>query len=633
MGKGLLILVMASTFAVSAMYAVQSENKIDQITNESDYKAEILAREAAVSAYNVVVGQVKRDFDGYRTSSKDLEYGKAKYDMTASDAAGGTVEVIAVGKYGGHEYEIVGSVSRSGNESLDAVSITAPINSVSLKDAYSISGIDPGGQSAHAMRTIWSATQDAFISEMNPEQVVGVDGDGDVIHDEIPIAIALLRSKIQSYTGSNAFFVKNKSWKSDVWLKDMVKLNVSNPTGSSSSPVVLRIAGDAILDKDFSGSGVLFVEGSVTMKKYASWSGLVFMAGNGSVFKMEDDASISGALIIDGIDSAPEFDDQKADPDDRGLAGGHFDVDVFGSAQSSRELYHQHAYDDRFNLTTLDVLKAGCKSGGLCWDQIMGPVNVSEVEIQTFNTANTQGTYSIKIGSTEYTGDMKTPLSMKVDPSQIKALRFSYTALCSLVMSSPSQVQDKPDTRNGAFSFRVINTSASGYVAGATNLGANSGLLYEMSVYHHARSNSNTCSGAAAVETKWLDPSGDVYAGDTPECASEDDNDDYLDAVSRSKKWGSRHYTAATNGKKSSKFWTPTGSCSDELKSNKVKLVTQFEMSDDTSISYNSTILKKLKSMFSELDVKSDKPVARKLSSDARVTEKVFQRDGVSSLK
>ena len=91
MGKGVLIFVMASSLSLGAMYMAGEENALESAATEADYKEEILARETATSAYNLVVGKVKRDFENYRASYSDLSYGKAKYEATYENQATGSV--------------------------------------------------------------------------------------------------------------------------------------------------------------------------------------------------------------------------------------------------------------------------------------------------------------------------------------------------------------------------------------------------------------------------------------------------------------------------------------------------------------------------------------------------------------
>jgi len=631
MGKGILIFVMASTLAGTAMYAAQGEKQLQQAADETEYKSEVLAREAAASAFNLLVGKVKRDFEGYRTNTTDLDYGKAKFDMAATDGEDGTVRLVVVGKYGNQEYEIVGSVSKSGANPLDAVTIVSPITGISLRDNYQING----GSSNHAIRVIWSATKEAFTNEMDANRVEGVSGIGDVLHDELDINVGLIRNKIQNFSGSNLITPKLGRGGMKDWWKDETK-NSSSPAGTSSAPVVMRITKDVTFEGDFSGFGVLFVEGDLTFEDNASWNGLVYLAGKDAEFTMVNKASIVGAIIYDGTDSPEEI-----QPKDGGLSGGHFDVDVFDTPSSSREIYHQHAYDDKFNTSTIDVLTPGCKNGGLCWNSTVGASGLSEVEIVTRNTHNVSGTYELQVGSTLYPGDLSVPMVIKVNPAAISRFSVHFTSLCALAPSSPSDSQDKVDTRNGAFSIMVKDTGAKKYVAGSTdNTDSQSGVLYEMVTYHHVKKDEACVSGAPlALESQlWTNPKGDAYQGDDPTCESEDSNDFlYTDANARSKKWGTRKYQKGKNGKKSEKFWLPTGDCGvagdvTDKKGKKGKK-DQFTMEGDASISYNLTALQRLKSILSEMNVQGAAPKSTRLSSTPRKRDVVVKMDGTVAPK
>ena len=635
MGKGVLIFVLASSLSLSAMYMAGIESDVANATQQSEYQEEILARETATSAYNILVSKVKRDFDGYRGSYSDLSYGKATYDMSATGAEDGSVTVVAVGKYGTKEFEIVGTVSRSGQNVLDAVTLTAQVDEVELKDDYLITGEDAGGGNpVHAVKTIWDATVAAFGDEMAVDQVIGTGGDGDVVKEELDITVAALRGKIEAYSGTGKLISVAKNFKSKDWAKDNSAWGASDDgiMGTADAPAVAHIKADKVeLSGDFTGTGILLVEGDLTLKDNASWNGLIFVAGSESVFKMEKQSSVSGAVIMDGIDSVLQ--QEQSGGDDAGLLGGHFDVDVFEEPDSDREIYHQHAYDDKFDTTVLDIFAPGCKSGGLCWSQVMGPLAVDEVEIVTFNASNSSGTYSIKTGSSQYTGDVSNPLSLTVDPADLTEFKFTFDSLCAMAPSSPSDSQSRPDTRNGAFSVRVFDTSAPGYVAGSTDIGVNSGLVYEAITYWHTKDTSNCASAPAAgvgVDAPWVDPSGDLYAGSDPICESEDENDFYTDASERSKKWGSRKYQKATAGKSSKKWWNPTGECGD---SDKGKTTKQFIMKDDASIQYNSAALKRMKNVLDEFDEMNGAPVARRLGTASRNRDMVRKMDGTMADK
>ena len=629
MGKGILIFVMASSLSLSAMYLAGTESDIDSAQTEAEYKEEILARETATSAYNMVVSRVKRDFDGYRGSYNDLEYGKATYDMSAAAAEDGSVTVVAVGKYGGKEYQITGRVTRGGSVPLDAVTLLSAITDVGLEDNYQIRG----GSQAHAIRTIWSAARQAFSQAAVPAQVTGIGGQNDIVHEELQISIPSLRAKIENYSGDNLVAVSiDREGDLSKWLKDKAKKGQQNLTGFPGSPVVMIIDDDVEIGKDVAGHGILFVEGDIVMEKNASWTGLVYMVGEDSNFEMSDDASITGALIID-TSAIPKKDDKKDDgSEDRGLLGGHFDVDVFEEPGSDREIYHQHAYDDKFATTQLDVLSSGCKNGGLCWAQTVGTSGVSQVELISANTHKVDGTYEIKVGSTVYSGNLGTPFSIVANPSQISKILFKFNTLCALIPSSPSDVQVRPDGRNEAFTLRVMDTSASQYQSGqAWNNHSNSGLVYEVNVYHHAKK-TDPCGAGGGVDDVWANPKGDTYSGDDPTCVSEDSNDDlYTDAAQRSKKWGTRKYQKGTKGKKSEKFWLPSGECglTDKEKDMKKKDKTgSFTMEDEASIMFDMNVLRGLKSMLTELDVVSGAPTARKLNAEARDRDMIRKLDG-----
>ena len=635
MGKGVLIFVMASSLSLSAMYMSGDENALESAKTEADYQEELLARETATSAYNIVVGKVKRNFDSYRAAYSDLSYGKATYDIGAAEAEDGSITIIAVGKYGNHEYEIIGSVSRSAVAVLDALTITAEISSVTLANSYQISGMDgaSSGTNVHGLLTTESTTYNAFMGDADVDQVLGMGGESDVVNGDPYIELANLRSAILDFTGSHRISVTG----------DQV-LGTDDAVGSSIYPKVLVVRGNVRLTDEFAGYGALWVEGDFSMEDDATWNGIVYVAGSESSFKMEDDSRIDGGVVIDGTDSVPPA--ESLDESDRGLLGGHFDVDVFDGGPSSKEIYHQHQYDDKFDTKGIDLMSAGCKKGGLCWSDVMGSISASEVEIETINSSSTDGTYELKVGSTTYAGNATTPLSLTVDPKDINSFTYTFSTLCALAPSKPSDSQDDTETRNGALSIRISDGSK---------------LIYEVTVYHHAKSGAdNSCEDAAPREdaTSWVSSSGKDYSGSDNMCVSEDDNDSYTDATERENKWGNRQRKGKSDksskksdksskksdksskksdksSKKSKKskdeswygdtFWANNGECAKTNSNESSESVPmQFEMSDDATIVYNSASLKRLKAMISQMDFSNDKPVARQLVQTTREKESSY---------
>ena len=67
MGKGAIIIALAALMATSAIYLTQDQSSASRIEEEVDYQEQVLAREAAQSAFNIVAAKVKRDFSSVST--------------------------------------------------------------------------------------------------------------------------------------------------------------------------------------------------------------------------------------------------------------------------------------------------------------------------------------------------------------------------------------------------------------------------------------------------------------------------------------------------------------------------------------------------------------------------------------
>jgi len=665
MGKGVLIFVMASSLSLGAMYMAGTENDLESAQNEADYKEELLARETAQSAYNIVSSKVRRSFDSYRGAYTDLSYGKATYDIGAVEADDGSVTIIAVGKFGNHEYEIVGSVSRSAQTVVDAITVAAPMADVSFSGDASVTGVDAavGGSNVHGILATNPTAYQSFLDDA--EHVHGRGGSGDIIQGDPQISIANIRASITNYVGDARVTVSSD-----------VTWDEEDGIGSTGNPAIVVVSGNVTLEDGFRGYGALFVEGDLSLADNATWNGLVYIAGSESSFRMQDTSSINGALIIDGVDSGDEVEPNPINASDRGLPGGHFDVDVFDSPNSSKEIYHEHQYDDKYDVRGIDLLSSGCKKPGLCWDQILGGVS-GDVTISTMNSGSSSGTYELVVGGTSYTGSSTEALNLTVDPRDVTTFTYDFDSLCSLAPSKPSDVQDDASGRNGALSIQVHSVNSGN-------------LLYEVAVYHHWKENkdgSGPCGAApAAAETQWVSASGKSYSGDDGICVSEDDNDNYSDWSERTSMWGNRQRKgsgksdkSAKSSKKSAKsskksdksdksdksskksdksskksaksskksdksskksdksyksskksskdwandadwytdvFWANNGKCAKSNENENIPVATMtFDMEDDASVTYNSAALKRLRAMLAAFDMSDGTPVARRMAT------------------
>lgn len=470
MGKGLLILIIGTTIAGGIMYASQSSSRMASTTEEARYQEAVLAREAAQSAFNIVVGRVKRNFDTYRTAQTDQSYGKATYDISAQERADGAVEIVAIGKYGDFEHQIEGVVARSGDRLVDAIIIDAPIDKTTFKSGYLISGMDTDsdgskgpGPNVHGVLVTTSSAYNALVDDADADQVIGKDGDGDIVLDEPVLSPAVLESAILAYNGGAlAAFSGKQKWDAD------------DSIGNVDSPVLVRVNGNVELKSSFTGYGILYVFGDLKMSNTATWNGLVFVADVGAKFEMKNDAAIVGSLVLRSASGMDVSGDDVASPDgDAGLTGGHFDVDVFDEADSDKEISHEHRYDDKYDVTGVNLLTSGCGSRGLCWSNVFGDASITDARVTFMNPTSADGTYTITHNGTTYSGDIQDGINLDIDPTRVTLFTLNFDSMCALAPSKPSLVQGDPTTRDGALSVKIADRDAGSVV------------VYELAIYHH----------------------------------------------------------------------------------------------------------------------------------------------------
>ncbi len=507
MGKGALLLVLTSFMAMSLSYVSKDESQYNQAREKADYEEKVLARETAQSAYNIITSRVKNDFDGYRGSVANKALTSGNYDYSATGAQDGSVTVTAKGKIGNHEYQITGTVSRSGQRLIDALTIDGPIDKTDFKNSYQVTGnntkpdgSDDSGIDVHAILTTSQTAYNLLSQDFDSGQVTGVDGTLDMVKDDPLINLTALGEAILAYSGQ-----KRVTYSGDKKFDDQT-------FGSSANPVIVVVEGDVELKGQTRGYGILYVKGKIKMQNDARWEGLIYSVANGETHEFKNDSAVYGAVVLRTTSDGSNTGSTGGNVSDRGLIGGHFDVDVFDSA-TEKEIYHEHQYDDKYNVTGVDLLSAGCKKGGLCWDDLIGSQNYDEIEIEVVNAGQSEGTYRLQTGSTLYTAASTVALSKKVDPDQISLFDFNFTSLCSLRGTEPKKVQGDTSDRDNAFTVRIYGKASGGNNNNNSNKkkkskknngnNGNSGnntslkLIYEISIYHHLKKNSTACSDNA----------------------------------------------------------------------------------------------------------------------------------------
>lgn len=294
MGKGAIFIALAALMATSALYLVQDQSSADRLDEEVDYQQQVLAREAAQSAFNVVAGKVKRDFEGYRGSVTDLTYKEAQYDYTATANSDGSVSIVGTGRYGEHEHAISGVVDDSDSRLLDALTLDGPREQFDIENISLISGMDTHlngsdaeGPDVHAVLALDPDVRNAIQALNLDSRLIGVDGQGDVIWGEPQISLPGLESTIRNYAAEYlTAYSSNQSFSTGTF-------------GSLESPQLMRVSGDLTLTGDFQGYGVAYVKGQFRMEDNASWTGLVLVNNiEGQQHRLEDDAIIRGVMVL-----------------------------------------------------------------------------------------------------------------------------------------------------------------------------------------------------------------------------------------------------------------------------------------------------------------------------------------------
>lgn len=219
--------------------------------------------------------------------------------MSATEEAHDSVSVTAKGIVGSNDYFISAMIVRVANRILDAVTFAGPIDSLEVKDAAMISGIDTNtdgsdadGPDVHGVLATDTTTYVGIWNEASAAQVIGVDGVGDAVNDVPLLDTAALGADILSYAGPSLITY------------DSLRVSGSATLGSASSPVVAVVHGKVEMDGYAVGYGVLYVDGKMEMSGDARWEGLVFMIGDGNKFEMRDNSALYGALLVESTATA-----------------------------------------------------------------------------------------------------------------------------------------------------------------------------------------------------------------------------------------------------------------------------------------------------------------------------------------
>ncbi len=475
MGKAAIFLVTAAMLGFSGNYASQFAIERERDDVQALYQERVLARELAHSAFNVLVAGTAADFENYRPAITDNAYRDGRYTFTAIGDPGAPVSLEATGRVGRAEHSIYATMDRSGVALLDALTIDGPVDEVNASgNSFLIAGLDtnpPGatgsgtGVDTHAIRTLLQTTGDAVETAVDADQMWGVDGNGDLVIGNPALDLDALADSILSHPDRIEYEGKQKFKGNETY-------------GTPLDPVIIVVNGDLVVEGNVEGYGVLYVNGRLKMDGTSRWEGLVYVSSQGGKHEFMGYTNLYGAVIIRTLTSEGE----QGGAEDAGLPGGHFDVDVFDESTDS-ELYHEHQYDDKFDVTYVDLIFSGCDdNGGLCWDEIIEAGGYSDVRAEFFNPNASSGSFVFETTSLHIEGNSTDAFSQRFDPGDLALFRVTFDALCSLRGTKSKNVQNDIANRDGAFSVRVYDVASAGEP-----------LIYELAVYHHIKG--QECSG------------------------------------------------------------------------------------------------------------------------------------------
>ena len=463
MGRALLLVVAGLSLAGLTYGLTQQTARGETAAREVNVQHDALAQSAARGGFDAALHAVLDDLDARpavadRATSADGG-GYGRYDIRSSDTAVGSVRLQAEGRYEAAGYVIEADV-------IEVLTLGAPVvvDAREAKvefdgDAY-VSGLDrraPGTQGgtggpAGAMPAVLfrdAALRDAVTDDWDAGDLSALEGRGPTAVGPTPEAV----SRIIEAALADAATLTHADFELE-----------GQTLGSPLAPVAVHASGDAAIAEDGVGYGLLVVDGDFEMMENARWEGLVVVrAGAGEKRKVQlaDDAELYGSLVLLGSEFLEESSGGS------GFPGGHMDLDLFsGSGAPLDRDYHQHEWDDRYDLTSLDFF--GGPDIGPEFSAFHADNLARSLRIQFANANNAAGTYAV--GSA--TGRIEDGFDAVVPFGSLANLEIAFDGLCSLRGTSPGRVKGASGTRDGAFTVRFWD--------GPT-------LVYAVSAYEHAK--------------------------------------------------------------------------------------------------------------------------------------------------
>jgi hypothetical protein len=268
MGKAALLMVIASTIIMVGVSSTRIETEVEMEGAQATYEEKVLAREAAISFFNILEGKTLADFDGFRTQNESVRYKDALMTFSAVGSSSDEVALSAVAYVGKASHSIVGTVVKAGGMPLAAVTIDGAIgNMKAAGNKFTITGLDtnPGeaigaaGTPTYGIHATKQGTADTFIDAIDESQITGIgnmDGsDAHSVYTGPTLDLDALYKNITTYaeSGMEGGYVYDGDQ----------TYHGNDIIGSPTEPVVMVVNGDMDLGGTVSGYGVLLVNGGL----------------------------------------------------------------------------------------------------------------------------------------------------------------------------------------------------------------------------------------------------------------------------------------------------------------------------------------------------------------------------------
>ncbi len=276
MGKGLLIVLAGAV--VVGLITMSSAQRMTASSDQENtgYEQQLLAREIATSAMNLVVAEAQKDFSNFENKVKftDEPYQSGKFSVQAHRLSPTAVRINVTGEYSDKEHSLSTTLVRAG--ALDAaIEVEAPVANFGFAGTdFFVSGNDTpppsetgGGRripfNKHGVQFNTPDVRDAFRSTLGAGRkglVTGAAGEGDVVSGAFKVNLQDLYTEARAKADrviQPADIVGGKSY------------------GSKTNPEIVVVKGDAMITGTITGHGMLIVEGDLRVPGKLDWEGIV----------------------------------------------------------------------------------------------------------------------------------------------------------------------------------------------------------------------------------------------------------------------------------------------------------------------------------------------------------------------